>query len=150
MQNQPSTFRFTLRAMFICTAFAGLGLVVLKDSNDRMPIIVNLAVELLIVYAIIAALARTGRRRLFWAAFAATAVLIFINDKGIYRGFFYELAGELWALTLQHLLIPGGAHQDQWTAFLFIGDRLCLILISTAAAYIIPWLVQRGQKPSGD
>ena len=148
MQNQPSTFRFTLRALFICTAFVGLGLLAMKYPSLAVTP-VQLAVVLLVAYAVIAALVHTGTSRLFWGAFAVAAVIWLVSR-------FYvpdEYVRFVWMMNHpEALALQPWERITQGTEKALIEVLHCLfaVLVSTVAAYIIPWLVQRGQKPSGD
>lgn len=150
MPNQPSTFRFTLRALFIVTAFVGLGLLALKYPNASRPW-VNMSVVLLVAYASISALVRTGTRRLFWAAFAVTAATALLACQShLLMGPITYLPSS-WFSSLAQALHPprgpGGLDTPATYSCTQITHLLSIIVLSTAAAYIIPWLVQRGQKP---
>ena len=147
MQNHPSTFRFTLRALFICTAFVSIGLLALMHPLYWVPFAITLAVAFLFAYSIVAVLASTDHRRLFWAAFAATAAAILLMSESI----FPQLLPHDWMTGIFLQLHPtdemGVQNRDADMAFAQIVNRLLTIPISTVAAYIIPWLVQRGRTP---
>ena len=141
MQNQPSVIRFTLRALFICTAFVGLGLSALMYPFDWVLLIVNLVVVLLVTYAFIRVLACTGNRRLVGVCFMAASMLLIFN---VYvPPFSHELTLRLCEVLHGEASI--GTKEKQY--FLPIARRLYLIVLSTAAAYFVPWIAQRGQKP---
>ncbi|MBC8870167.1 MAG: hypothetical protein H8E44_12160 [Planctomycetes bacterium] len=148
MQNQPNTLRFTLRALFICTAFVGLGLAALLRPFAWVLMIVQVVVLLLVVYAFVSALVSTGNRRLFWAAFAATATAAgFLHFLGVPHQY-----GK-WLWWVLHGEDPHPAATGQGapsSAFRLILQDFYVIAVSTAAAYIIPWLVQRRQESSSD
>lgn len=142
MQNQPSTLQFSLRALFIVTAFVGLGLLALKYPSPWALLVVSLAVLLLFAYAVVASLVSTGNRRLFWAAFAATAVTRLLGQYTIVP---YDCIQWLWVV-----LHPPGPHSDPaysgGTTFHAICANLSVVVVSTIAAYLIPWLVRRGKQ----
>ncbi len=150
MQNKPSTFRFSLRALFMVTAFVGLGLLALMYPLHWVPFAITLAVAFLFAYSIVAVLASKGSRRLFWAAFAATAAAILLLSENI----FSQFLPHDWMTSIFLHLHPtdemGVQNRDADMGFVQTVNRLLTITISTVAAYIIPWLVQRGQKPAGD
>jgi|PlaIllAssembly_1097288.scaffolds.fasta_scaffold233197_2 hypothetical protein len=154
MQNQPSTLRFSLRAMFIWTAFVALGLAALKYPFAWVAFVVDLAIGFSVVFALVSALASMDSGRLFWAAYAASVpVIFFISPINITTSF---LPPE-WVNILAETIHPTDIQLervafdflevDAARNFLLIANRLSAVMFSAVAAYIIPWLVQRGKKP---
>jgi hypothetical protein len=140
MQDQPSRFRFSLRALFVSTAFVGLGLYALKCPSPWLPLVLGTVIVFLFCYAVVAVLASTGSRRLFWAAFATMVVTLQFGVK--------ELPMECSMLIWHFLPVPN-AYQEltvPWPLLHNIASLLSMLAISTVAAYIIPRLVQRGQE----
>lgn len=142
MQDQPSTFRFSLRALFVYTTLAGLGLAGLMYASPWVVLSLTLVVAFLFCYAVVAVLAASGNRRLFWAAFAATAVTL---------RFGFKEPPNLVTIRLWELLFPGTAphavHFPDYEDVCSFATLLSVLVVSITTAYIIPWLVQRGQKP---
>lgn len=139
-----------MRALFMLTVFVGLGLLALKYPSAWMHMIVKVAVLLLVVYAFISALVSTGNRRLFWAAFAATAVAFMLMSENFLAQFLpYEWTNSIF-LRLHPADEMGVQNREANVAFAIMLNRLCLILISTIAAYLIPWLVQRRCESTHD
>ena len=140
MQNEKSTFRFSLRALFVCMASVALGVVALKGHSPWTSIALSLVVIFLISYASVAVLAGTGSRRLFWAAFATTAVMFQFGFKELPM----DCAVWLWFLlfpdTDVHMKLSG-----PFTDFHNIATLLSQLLVSTVFGFVIPWLVQRGR-----
>jgi drug/metabolite transporter (DMT)-like permease len=130
--------------LFICTAFVGVGLLALMYPFHWVAMTVQLAAVLVVAYAFIAALASTGTRRLFWAAFAATAIVFLF---GQILSVPYECTIMLW-----NALHPADPHNglasdifiDQDVPFHSIRANLYVLVVSTAAAYLLPWLAKRG------
>ena len=150
MQNQPSTFRFSLRALFVCTAFVGLGLLALKYPSDWLLMLVNLAVAFSIVYALISAWVNMGGHRLFWGAYAATAVTLLISKFDVPETVVEVVWSVMHSGSTLRYVNPFGELVRTATWFARVLDFLFVLAISSVAAYIIPWLVQRGQKKSRD
>ena len=113
-------------------------------------VLLNFALMGFVTYAFVAAVASTGSRRLFWAAFAASAcVSLFVGlSLGPYRPSVW-----LWDVIrpAEHeaaAAIRSGQRAGADTqAFDAIFRDIFVIAVATVAAYIIPWFVQRGQKP---
>lgn len=147
MRDQPSIPRYSLRTSFIGLAFVGLGLLALMRPFDWVLLIVNLAVSYSIVFALVSALASTGSRRLVAATYAATALTMFLSGQMFYS----RLLPDRWVETVYVAMHapsdPAVWNADNAGAFCAILDRLCVVVLSTVAAYIIPWLVQRGNMP---
>jgi len=143
MQNQPSTIQFSLRALFVSVAFVGLALLALKYPTAWVLLVAQVALLLLVVYAVIAAVVSTGSRRLFWLAFTVSAAAsIFGNHVAVpYPGMYW-----LWGM-LQPRVPTSSLVTEPELNFRQLLGVLYIITVSTIAAYIIPWLVQRGQKP---
>jgi hypothetical protein len=142
MQTQPTTFRFPLRFVFIWTVFVGLGLLALKRPFPVVLVTVNSAVVLVVVYAIAEIFASAGSRRLFWVSFAAAAVTMLIAKSSILP--------ERFVAMLWELIHPGAERFDlrnpfvadfHMAAFDEIVRGLYMIAVSTAAGYVIPWIV---------
>ena len=142
MQNQPSTFRFSLRAMFICMAFMGFGMAALRYPHSWVMLILGMVAVLLFAYAAVVVLATAGRRRLYWAAFAATAVSVYFLRRTVVPVDLCRQLGK--ALSVPVASTDPLYRQD--LCFYDVAVLLHLLTVSTLAAYIIPWLVQRGQK----
>jgi hypothetical protein len=142
MQNQPGTFRFSLRAMFICTAFVALGVLALMHASPWVELVLALVVVLLFAYSIVAVLATTGSRRLFWAAFAATAFMLCFGVKELPD----QCVGWLWDVLYPNTE-PWAVSFPSLDDLRNVATRLFHLVVSTAAAYILPWLVQRGRQP---
>lgn len=147
MQNQSSTFPFTWLAFANCAAFAGLGLLALKLPSPWMLLIVDLTVVFVVAYALVSVLVvSTGsRQKLFWAAFFAAFVASSLLLESPYSSRLPYVFVK-WLLMLLHPS-PSKLAGGESEYFFIIAGRLFVVMISTAAAYIIPWLVQRGQKP---
>lgn len=143
MHNQPYTVRFSLRAIFVGMFLVGIGVVTLKYSYSWVLFLVNLGVIFSIVFALISAWAGTGNRRLFYATYGVTAMTIFVMIP----------ISELAFLPVDWLeSIYSAIHsEDGWSAgnsdtgtwFVVIIWRWEVVVLSIAAAYIIPWLVTR-------
>ena len=150
MRDQPSTFRFNLWALFVCTTFVGLGLAALRYASPWGRCTADFALMGFVTYAFVAAVASTGSRRLFWAAFAASAcVSLFVGlSLGPYRPSVW-----LWDVIrpAEHeaaAAIRSGQRAGADTqAFDAIFRDIFVIAVAIVAAYTIPWLVQRGQEP---
>jgi hypothetical protein len=143
MQNQPSRFHFSLRAVFIWTTFVALGLAALKYPFIWVGVVVNLAVAYSVVFALISALVNRGDRRLFWATYAATVPAIVLLSQN----YFTPLLPQRWMRSFYMAIHATDMVEDGSDVFFMqLVEELCLVVFSAIAAYIIPWLVQRGQK----
>lgn len=143
MDEPVSTFRFSLRGLFVTTAFVGFGLAALRYPYSPVLLILGSITVLLFAYAAVMVLASTGRRRLFWAAFATTAVAVYSVRRTVVP---VDLCRQL-ARVLSVPVISTDPSYRQDLSFNDVVFLLHLLMVSTLAAYIIPWLVQRGQKP---
>jgi len=145
MQDQPSTFRSGLPALFICIAVVGLWLLCRVAPHPWLVLIINLVLAFSVAYALISVLVSTGNRRLSSAAFAATAVVLLSIQLPITECFSQHYRLLLWFKMLVH---------DNYSPhnYLIRGlhDRLFVIMLSVAAAYLLPWIVQRGQPSTND
>ena len=144
MNDQSHTFRFSLRAIFICTTLVGIGVLTLKYPYSWVLCLVNLAVAFSIVFALISAVAGTGNRRLFHASYGLAAVTVLLMTRE------YELSflPIEWLETIYSAIHSENGWRvesfDTETWFVYIAWRWEVVVLSTAAACIIPWLVKRG------
>lgn len=161
MEHQPNTFRFSLRALFVCTTFVGVGLLAIKYPSPISDLVVTVATLLLLASAIAIALLTTGSRRGFWATFAVFSFVLLQHPEVVPPG----LSHQLWKVVHRDMDVPItprsslplpppsfssddlGESVSRSIAFRDILFHCSVLVFSTAAAYIVPWLVQRGQKP---
>ena len=142
MHHEPSTFQFSLRAMFIYTTLVALGLLGLMYTAPWVVLLLWIVVVLLFSYAIVAVLASSGNRRLFWAAFATTAVALRFSVNETPNLVKDWLWGVLFPDTPAYV-----SHFPSYDDVCDFARLLFVLAVSTTAAHIIPWLVQRGQEP---
>lgn len=143
MNDQSHTIRFSLRAIFIGTALVGIGVLTLKYPYSWVLSLVNLAVAFSIVFALISAVAGTGSRRLFHATYGLAAVTVLLMTEMFlspflpndWIGHFYIVSHPMDTLSIDNA--------DAEMYFVQIIRRWELVVLSTAAAYTIPWLVTR-------
>ena len=138
--------------MFVWTAFVALGLAALKYPFAWVVVVVNTAVVASVVFALVSALASVGSRRLFWAAYAASGVVVLVISPAEISTFLPDDLANIMCRAMIPQDIPVerlgyGFELDATQNWMLIADRLSVVVGSTAAAYIIPWLVQWGQKP---
>lgn len=140
MQNQSNAFNCTLRVLFVSVAFVVTGWLALTHPNDWVLLVVELAISLLVAYALVFALVSTGSRRLSWAAFLGTLAT---NAWFLLPGYRGQLPTEFvrWASAIRGQ--PHRFHGKEDANFATILACLLIIAVSTASAYVIPWLVQR-------
>ncbi len=143
MNDQPNTIRFSLRAIFIGMSLVGIGVLTLKYPYSWVLCLVNLAVAFSIVFALISAVAGTGNRRLFHATYGVTAMTIFVMFP-VSELWFLDI---VWLETIYSSIHPDTAwsveNSDTRTWFVLIIWRWLVVVLSTAAAYTIPWLATR-------
>jgi hypothetical protein len=153
MQTPPSKFRFSLRALFVATAFVALGLGALKYPFEWVLFGVDLAVALSVVFALVSALVSAGSRRLYWAAYTASAFAFLLMGTEPTLTFLPPKLLNIICEAMHPMYVPidrvsfESLDMESAGFFLEIANRLGVVVFSTVAAYIIPWLVQRGQKP---
>ena len=147
MSDKPSTPRFSLRALFVLVAFMGLGLLAIRYSNAVALDAVRAMTGILYASAAAIALLTEGSRRPFWAAFAITAIILtWLSEPYIP----HSTTNYLWPIFHPDHPLPDPASsyridtpEPNPQLFGVIVWRLSVVLISTAAAYIIPWFVHR-------
>lgn len=143
MENRAA-FRFSLRGLFVCAAFVGLGLLALMNPHNWVLSLLTLTHSALFVYAVVVVLASTGARRLFWAAFASSMLLA---DVAYFDAWQAEFSNQLTAL-LHPDLDDGLAFgpEDPFYVCSSLLSQFLTLAVSVVLAYVIPYLVQRGQK----
>jgi len=144
MDSQPHTVRFSLRAIFIGMSLVGIGVLTLMHPYSWVLSLVNLAVAFSIVFALMSAVVGTGNHRLFSATYGLAAVTVLLMTEMFvspflpndWIGHFYIVSHPMHTLSIDNA--------DAEMYFVQIARRRELVVLSTAAAYTIPWLVTRG------
>jgi hypothetical protein len=140
MDYQPHTIRFSLRAIFIDMSLVGIGVLTLKYPYYWVLSLVNLAVAFSIVFALISALAGTGNRRLFHATYGLAAVTVLLMTREYELSFLpIEWLETIYsAIHSEYGWSVESVNSEMW--FVYIAWRWEVVVLSTAAAYTIPWL----------
>jgi hypothetical protein len=147
MTDKPSHPGFSLTTLLLWTAFAGLGCLAVKYPSVWVMHLINMTLVFLFAYATGAAFVCGGSRRLFWVVFCSSLLLVLlIGQPAEWRS-----VGQISAWMHPDVDEPssfGGTRSIQYYNCTTVIGRLITPVLSTIAAYIIPWLVQRTQKLS--
>ena len=155
MQDQPSTYRFSLRALFVCTAFMGLGLLAVRYPCALADQLLNLVLSLLYPSAVALAFLTRGGPRRFWATFAIFAVALGWSQNALpavatdwFWWLFHKPDSFEGILAYQLHIDPYVDYPDSLTelnpvSFRDVLWRLLIVACSTTAAYVIPRLTRR-------
>jgi hypothetical protein len=143
MNDQPNTIRFSLRAIFIGMSLVGIGVLTLKYPYSWVLSLVNLAVAFSIVFALISAVAGTGNHQLFCVTYGVMAVTALLMTQQ----FLSPFLPDQWIETIYSAIHSeygwSAESVDTKMGFVQIVSRWEVVVLSTAAAYTIPWLATR-------
>lgn len=146
MDYQPHTVRFSLRAIIIGMSLVGICVLTLKYPYSWVLSLVNLAVAVSIAFALISAVVCNGNHHLFRVAYGVMAVTALLMTQQFLSPFLPDQWIETMYSAIHSEYGWSVESVDTKMGFVQIVSKWELVVVSTAAAYTIPWLVTRGNN----